>query len=760
MTFFRSLFVLLFLSPIMQAQKVGLVLSGGGTRGYAHIGVLKALEENNIPVDYITGTSAGALVGSFYAAGYSPQQIENIVLSNEFREWATGHSNEDLDYFFKEREPDASWATVKLSYDSTLHTHVLNPLVSSAEVDFLLMENMAAPSAKADYDFNNLFVPFRCVASDIINKKPVIFNCGDLGRAVRASISYPLYISPMTADNQILYDGGIYNNFPADVMLTDFEPDIILGSNVTGVSDIPYSENIFSQFRNMIIQQQYVSLPSANDVLINPDVSEMGVFDFGNFKAVIDSGYRATLAQMEIIKSRIARRVYADETANKRSAFVKGFASLVIDSIEITGVSKEKAQYIKKILNPHGNTLKLKQLKPRYFKMIADENIRHAFPRLIYNNQTGFYKLEIFIKSERDLRIDVGGNFSSRPISEVFIGLHYNFLGRQSLSFDVNTYFGKLYNSGQFKIRIDFPGRLDFMAEPFVILNRMNYYKSSIAFFEDIRPSYLIKSDQAYGINIGIPARNKGAIIASGALFNIKNQYYQTRDFSKTDTADVTRLEGYTASLNFERNTLNRKMYASSGTFLNIRFRWVQGYEKTIPGSIPFDKSALSALRSWWQLKMVYDNYFKTLNSVKLGFYSETNFSNQPFFANYTATALQAPGFDPTIESKTLFLENFHAHNFIGAGLKAIVSIRSNIDLRLEGFAYQPFQEILNNTGDSKAYYGDALSKRYYIASLAAVYNSPVGPFALNLNYYDRKSKSFTLLFHFGYILFNRSALD
>ena len=221
MKLLKLIFFLVLISTKTFSQKVGLVLSGGGTRGFAHIGVIKALEENNIPIDYITGTSAGSLVGSMYATGFSPAQMENIVLNDEFKNWATGIQNEDLDYFFKKEEPDAAWATMKLSYDSTIHTHFTTSIINSAQVDFLLMENNAAPIAKAGYDFDNLFVPFRCVASDIVNKKPVIFNCGDLGRAVRSSIAYPLYISPMTADNQILYDGGIYDNFPSDVMLSE-----------------------------------------------------------------------------------------------------------------------------------------------------------------------------------------------------------------------------------------------------------------------------------------------------------------------------------------------------------------------------------------------------------------------------------------------------------------------------------------------------------------------------------------------------------
>jgi NTE family protein len=740
------------------AQKVGLVLSGGGARGFAHIGVIKALEENGIPIDYVCGTSAGALVGGMYASGTSPQQMENIVLSDDFKDWATGNLNEDLIYYFKEKEWDATWATVKLNYDSIIRMNINGSLINSAQIDFSLMENHSAASAAADYDFNNLFVPFRCVASDIKNKRPLIFNCGDLGQAIRASIAYPLYLSPMTADNQLLYDGGIYNNFPSDIMLNEFEPDLMIGVSVAGGPDIPHEENMFSQLRNMIIQSQHIVLPGANDILIKPELSNIGVFDFNNFQALIDSGYNATMARMDDIKQAIARRVYPDEIVKKRDAFVRKLHPLVVDKIMVTGVNSSKAKYITTILNPRKQKLKLRQLKLRYFKLMADENIRYAFPKLVYNADKNAYDMEIFIKPESDVRIDIGGNFASRPISEGFIGVRYNLLGRYSFGLKANTYFGKLYNSGQVKIRMDIPGTLDLFTEPFVTYNRMDYYRSSNFFKEDTKPAYLLKTDLSYGINIGVPARNKGLLYLSPVYFNIRDRYYQTRNFSVNDKADVTRFEGFALSLNFERNTLNRKMYASKGSLLSIRTKLVNGKERTDLGSLSSDTNVYRNTHQWIQLNLMYDNYFFKTGIYKLGFFTEVNFSGQPFFQNYTATILQSPGFYPTQESKTLFLDNFRATNFVGTGIKNIFSLRSNIDFRVEGFMFQPFQAIVKD--NNMAEYGSALSVRYFIASLSGVYHSPVGPFSLSLNYYDRKTKSFSVLFHLGYILFNRSPLE
>jgi NTE family protein len=147
--------LLLIFSNSAQAQKVGLVLSGGGASGLAHIGVIKALEENNIPIDYITGTSMGALIGSLYAMGYSPQQIEKLVKSDEFKSWAYGNIENKYVYYFKKKEDNSSWGTFKLSLDSTLTletalpTHLIQPL----PLDFAMMEKTAGAIAIANYNF-------------------------------------------------------------------------------------------------------------------------------------------------------------------------------------------------------------------------------------------------------------------------------------------------------------------------------------------------------------------------------------------------------------------------------------------------------------------------------------------------------------------------------------------------------------------------------------------------------------------------------
>ena len=248
----RSLLFLLLILPLyVSAQRVGVVLSGGGSSGLAHVGVLKALEEAHIPIDYIAGTSMGALVGGMYAMGYSPAQIEVLVKSDEFNGWVFGKPIDRYVYFFREREPDANWVGIKFRIDSVIQTRFPTNIISPVNMDFAFLERTSAISAAAGYNFDSLFVPYRCVAADIYNKAEVIFKEGDIGQAMRASATYPFFFKPIVVDGKLLFDGGLYNNFPADVMYRDFMPDVIIGSTVASEIKPPQEEDILSQINSI-----------------------------------------------------------------------------------------------------------------------------------------------------------------------------------------------------------------------------------------------------------------------------------------------------------------------------------------------------------------------------------------------------------------------------------------------------------------------------------------------------------------------------
>ena len=129
------------------------------------------------------------------------------------------------------------------------------------------------------------------------------------------------------------------------------------------------------------------------------------------------------------------------------------------------------------------------------------------------------------------------------------------------------------------------------------------------------------------------------------------------------------------------------------------------------------------------------------------------------FFYNYTSTVLNSPAFTPIQELKTIYLPALHAHNFAAIGMRNVYTLRNNIDIRLEGYMFQPYQELYE-TDDKKTVYGKEFQDRNFIASTGMVFHSPLGPIALIVNYADMRKDSFSFLFHFGYFIFNKSAVN
>ncbi len=176
----------LFLFSTSHAQKrpkVGLVLSGGGAKGLAHVGVLKVLEANHIPIDYIVGTSMGGIVGAFYAAGFNAEELEKIVTSDEFQEWASGKLGTEHRFISPKEQENGSFVSFQVGIDSGFSTSFQPQFINDAPLNFALAQYLYIPSKKANYDFDKLPIPFRCVAADIFTQEQVILKIGRFRRS-------------------------------------------------------------------------------------------------------------------------------------------------------------------------------------------------------------------------------------------------------------------------------------------------------------------------------------------------------------------------------------------------------------------------------------------------------------------------------------------------------------------------------------------------------------------------------------------------
>lgn len=744
---------------MMYSQKVGLVFSGGGSSGVSHIGVLKALEENEIPIDYITGTSMGALVGALYASGYSPEEIEQLFVSEQFKMWAEGVLDEKYVYYLREKDDNPSLITFKVEVDTVLETTLPTNLISPVAVDYGLMRYFAPAAAEAENNFDSLFIPFRCVSSDIVTKKAVIMSDGSLATAVRASMAYPFYLTPIPYQDKLLFDGGLYNNFPSDVMYDEFFPDYIIGSNVSSNFEPPDEDNLVSQIKAIIADNSEYSIGCDNAILIEPEANEFSLFDFDNNQKLIDIGYVATIAQIESIKKDIKRRVNRLELVKMRNKYRKSLPPLIFEDVDISGLTPGQNKYIRKSIRFKEENVTAEELKSEYIKVASDDKIKSIYPQAIYNKNTGKYTLSLKAKKSKDLFVSFGGVFSSRPINEAYIGLQYNILSKTAISLLANTYFGKLHNSVSAGFRLDFPFQIPFYWKTTYTIDGWDYFKSNSTFFEDTKPSFLVQEDQYFKTEFGFPVSYKGKIILDGSAGELTNRYYQTKEFLSTDTTDQTGFRNYSVGLRFERNSHDFKQYASKGSFLTLGAKFVRGQENTIPGSTSIIKDEFDTILNWFQLKITYDKYFNKDASVRFGLFGEGVYSVQPFFNNYTASVLSAPAFQPISESKTLFQENFRAHSYFALGIKNVNYLFKNLQLRLEAYMYQPYQEILQDD-QKKAIRSVVWPEQQFIISSALVYNTPLGPLAVNLNYYERFDEPWSFLFHFGYLIYNKKSLE
>ena len=207
----------------------------------------------------------------------------------------------------------------------------------------------AAAEAVAQENFDSLMIPFRCVASDIELKQSVVFREGNLSNAVRASMSYPFYFEPLSINDKVLFDGGLYNNFPSDVMIESFNPDYIIGSNVSTNEDPPDATDVISILRNMMISKSEYSLDSMCGVLIEPRTA-VSTFSFDNLEGLPDSGYKATIEKLNEIKSLIPFERNQSEIQAKRDVFNKRKPDYSVKSIEINNLKKRQAAYAKEVV--------------------------------------------------------------------------------------------------------------------------------------------------------------------------------------------------------------------------------------------------------------------------------------------------------------------------------------------------------------------------------------------------------------------------
>ncbi len=763
------LFCLFFFScypSFSQPPKVALVLSGGGAKGLAHIGVIKALEEKNIPIDYIVGTSMGAIVGAFYAAGYSPEEMEEIASSKEFINWVNGKLEEDYNYFFHKKSNTSSIFRVGLGIDSTLNTSFSTNLASDISLNFALCQLLCQASQASNYNFDNLMIPYRAMASEIFTQRSVSLNKGSLESAVRASMSVPLFYDPIKIDNQFLFDGGIYDNFPIDVALNEFDPDFIIGSNVAEKiwNEYPYNEDaelIEKSLFLLLLDKSNTELLAEDGLYIGPNIDPFSGVDFTKSAELIDSGFTATIKALnEGNLEKVISPRSKDEVDQRRKEFRAKQKEIIIKEVNFKGFSKSQELYLKQFFKiEKKRLLTFEDVKKAYFQIVSEEFFNEVYPRVEYRDDLQAFSFSLEGKRNKKLNIDLGGNISTRSISEIYLGLGYKTFTGPLMEHQLDFYSGRMYQSLGYKIRGYFPGSNFIYLQPEIILNKWDYINSQDLIFGGDPSTILKEIDRKYALTTGFALGLKFRGELEGAYIDNNFSYSNRDNLNLYDTLDDTAFKGWKVGFRVTADNLNRKLYPSEGKRFALKGYYFFGDEFYEPGTTSqFSIGEMHFTRAWMIAQLDIEKYFKVSKSYSLGWRVNAAISNQPFFSNYYSTLIMAPAFYPLPDSKTLFLKNFRAHAFAAGGLMNVFEIRRNLDIRLEAYAFAPYKKIVNN--DQFPEYSTAFKDIYLSGTAALVFHSPLGPISTNLNYYDDPKQNWIFYFSVGYLIFNKQSFE
>ena len=387
--------------------KVGLVLSGGGAKGFAHIGVLKVIDSLGIKVDYIAGTSMGAIIGSLYASGYSGKQLDSIFKSQNFDDIISDNLPRAAKTFY-ERDNSEKYA-VTLPFEN--FKVKLPSALSRGQNVFNLLSKLTLHVSEID-DFEQLPIPFFCIATNIETGAEVVLNKGNLARAITASGAFPSLFQPVIIDDQILIDGGVVNNYPIDELRAK-GMDVIIGVDVQdGLStreELTTAPDILLQINNYRTINDMKKKIAKTNIYIKPDIKDFTVVSFSEGRKIIKSGEFASKEKINELNALPKRKDFRELHTDSFSR-----DSITINSISFKGNTRYTRAYI------------LGKLKFKTNTTLSYDDFSRGINNLVATNNFETFQYELH-KTKNEEGFDLEATLKENDIKTYLrLGIHYD----------------------------------------------------------------------------------------------------------------------------------------------------------------------------------------------------------------------------------------------------------------------------------------------------------------------------------------------
>lgn len=450
--------LILFLIPFFLVQltsgqptekerpKVGVVLSGGGAKGFAHIGALKVLEEAGIPIDYIAGTSMGAIVGGLYAIGYDTHAIDSLIKRQDWTHLLSDETyREHLPASLKE---NPGGYILSLPYEVRIKERTgqvrLPPGVVSGQNLYSLFLNLTI-GYQHPMNFNDLPIPFACVAADSRSRKEVVFREGILPEAIRASMAIPGLFAPVEKDSMLLVDGGLINNYPVDVV-REMGADIVIGIIMPRDQESREEHRgtlteVIEQLGNFVGQEKRNKNMADTDILITPNTKPYGMMDFESesIDTIIARGEVAAREKWDALtklKERLATTDYAEAEEKIKNPYIL-MDTLEINTVRFEGISREEETDMIKRVNLRDNKI----ITRRQLEAITSRIYGSGLFNRVYYRLDGKSPFDlVFTVEEKNYHtLDLGIRFDTKDMAAILAHTSVRFNSSLNSVFDVTT---------------------------------------------------------------------------------------------------------------------------------------------------------------------------------------------------------------------------------------------------------------------------------------------------------------------------------
>jgi NTE family protein len=548
--------------------KLGLTLSGGGAKGFAHIGVLHVIDSLGLKVDYITGTSMGSIVGGLYASGYSASEVEEFALSVD---WANVfNAKPELTNIHIRGRSQSGKSLIEVPFEG------LKFVIGTGAIEghqlWTLLEQLFFHLRETD-DFNDFPFPFACVATDMETGSPVVLSYGDIVSALRASMAIPAVFSSVDRNGKRLVDGGVVNNYPVDVvknMGATYVIGVSVSSGLKKADELKTPVDIIYQmgfFKDAYMFEQNLRM---TDLFIEPDLEGYEASSFTSIAEIIERGKQ--MARTFIPEFEALAKIYP--SAGFKPEIPDRVDFIVIDQVEYRGLNLIRESYVRNFarISEH-DTLSVDKINQTIRRLYATG----YFDRINYTYKT----------SDKDpVKKHLIYHFTEKPLNRLKLGLHYNSFMGVGLIGGISTSKLFIYNlNGDFSFRLGDQAAYRAVVDFFVSENQHNWVSLKAEGFglefpynEDFTPVAAYKQRyNRFETTFNKLAGNSSYFFAGAA------KYLQSlKPTIKTDYAVSGKNEGYELFAGYKKYSLDRHVFTRSGQHLSLSASYFLGQKPSI----------------------------------------------------------------------------------------------------------------------------------------------------------------------------------